>query len=73
MPEESSDPTLSDFLTLAEFEPAARKRMAHTVYEFVAAGAGDEISLLANQIAFDKIFLLPHVLRGSAGNRRTCR
>src|SRR5260370_7862081 len=61
--ERSSGPALSDFLTLAEFESAARQVMAHPVYEYVAGGAGDEISLRANQTAFEKIFLLPLVLR----------
>jgi 4-hydroxymandelate oxidase len=61
--ERSSGPALSDFLTLAEFEPAARQTMIHAVYEYVAGGAGDELSLRANQTAFDKIFLLPRVLR----------
>ena len=54
---------LSDFLTLAEFETAARQTMTHAVYEYVAGGAGDEISLRANQAAFDQILLLPRVLR----------
>ena len=63
VPEQSPDPTLSDFLALADFTPAARKRMSHAVYEFVAGGAGDELSLRANEAAFDKIFLLPRVLR----------
>ena len=63
VPEQSSGPTLSDFLALADFELAARKRMTHAVYEYVAGGAGDEISLRANETAFDKIFLLPRVLR----------
>ena len=62
--ERSSGPALSDFLNLAEFESAARQVLAHPVYEYVAGGAGDEISLRANQTAFDKIFLLPRVLRG---------
>jgi 4-hydroxymandelate oxidase len=61
--DQNSDFVLSDFLTLAEFEPAARQTMAHAVYEYVVGGAGDEISLRANQAAFDKIFLLPRVLR----------
>jgi 4-hydroxymandelate oxidase len=57
---------LSEFLTLPEFETAARERMDRAVYEFVAGGAGDEISLLSNQSAFDRIFLLPRVLRDVA-------
>jgi 4-hydroxymandelate oxidase len=52
-----------DFLTLADYESAARQIMAPSVYEYVAGGAGDEISLRANQTAFDRIFLLPRVLR----------
>jgi 4-hydroxymandelate oxidase len=63
VPEQGPGPTLSDFLALADFEPAARKKMAHAVYEFVAGGAGDEVSLRANEAAFDKIFFLPRVLR----------
>jgi 4-hydroxymandelate oxidase len=55
--------SLLDFLTLAEFESAAQQVMAHPVYEYVAGGAGDEISLRANQAAFDSIFLWPRVLR----------
>lgn len=58
-----SDRAISDFLSLAEFEPAARQVMAHAVYEYVAAGAGDEVSLQANRAAFERIFLLPRVLR----------
>jgi 4-hydroxymandelate oxidase len=61
--ERSSRPALSDFLTLAEFESAAQQVMAHPVYEYVAGGAGDEISLRANQAAFDRILLWPRVLR----------
>src|ERR1700720_372643 len=61
--ERSSRPALSDFLTLAEFESAAQQVMAHPVYEYVAGGAGDEISLRANQAAFDSILLWPRVLR----------
>jgi len=61
--ERSSGPALSDFLTLADFESTARQVMAHPVYEYVAGGAGDEISLRANQTAFERIFLLPRALR----------
>ncbi|HZC34705.1 MAG TPA: alpha-hydroxy acid oxidase [Chthoniobacterales bacterium] len=61
--ERGSSLAIADFLTLTDFESAARQVMAHSVYEFVAGGAGDEISLRANQAAFDKISLLPRVLR----------
>ena len=62
-PELSQRSSLRDFLTLADFESAARQSMAQSVYEYLAGGAGDEISLRANQIAFDRIYLLPRVLR----------
>jgi hypothetical protein len=64
-PELSQRSSLGDFLTLADFESAARQSMAQSVYEYLAGGAGDEISLRANQIAFDRIYLLPRVLRDS--------
>jgi 4-hydroxymandelate oxidase len=61
-----SNLAIADFLTLTDFESAARQLMTHAVYEFVAGGAGDEISLRANQSAFDTISLLPRVLRSVA-------
>ena len=52
---------LSHILTVAEFEPYARQVLPHSVYEFVAAGAGDEITLRRNQTAYDEIQLWPRV------------
>lgn len=49
-------------VTLADFEPLAKKRMTHMAYEYVAGGAGDEITLRENQAAFDRLRLLPRVL-----------
>jgi 4-hydroxymandelate oxidase len=48
--------------TLAEFEPLAKRRMSHMAYEYVSAGAGDEITLRENQAAFDRLRLHPRVL-----------
>jgi len=53
----------SRFLCLPDFEPAARELLPHAVYEYVAAGAGDEITLRENEAAFDRIRLRPRVLR----------
>ena len=50
-------------LTLADFEPLARARMSHMAYEYVSGGAGDEITLRENQLAFDRIRLQPRVLQ----------
>lgn len=48
--------------TLADFEPLAKRRMTHMAYEYVAGGAGDEITLRENQTAFDRLRLHPRVL-----------
>lgn len=49
-------------ITLADFEPLARQRLPHAAYEYVAGGAGDEITLRENQAAFDRLRLMPRVL-----------
>lgn len=50
-------------LALSDFELAARELLPHAVYEFIAAGAGDEITLAENKAAFDRIKLRPRILR----------
>ena len=55
--------SVASILSLGDFETAARKALPHAVYEFVAAGAGDEITLSNNKTAFDRIKLRPRVLR----------
>ncbi len=52
-------------LTLRDFEAAARARLAPAHYDYFAAGAGDEITVRANETAFDRLALLPRVLRGA--------
>src|SRR5262245_1976543 len=49
-------------LTLNEFEPLSMRHMTHMAYEYVAGGAGDEITLHENQAAFDRLRLHPRVL-----------
>jgi 4-hydroxymandelate oxidase len=51
------------FLCLADLEPAARELLPHAVYEFITAGAGEEITKRDNEAAFDRIRLRPRVLR----------
>jgi 4-hydroxymandelate oxidase len=53
-------------LALNEFEVEARQRLPHAVYEYVAAGAGDEHSVRANEESYQRIFLRPRVLRSDA-------
>jgi 4-hydroxymandelate oxidase len=64
LPKGSGD--MERFLALHEFEPEARQRLPHAVYEYVAGGAGEEHSIRANEESYQRIFLRPHVLR-SAG------
>jgi 4-hydroxymandelate oxidase len=49
--------------TLSDFELAARELLPHAVYEFIAAGAGDEVTLADNKAAFNRIKLRPRALR----------
>ena len=51
-------------LNLHEYEAAARSVLPAAVYEFIAGGSGDEITLRASRAAFGRWQLLPRVLRG---------
>jgi 4-hydroxymandelate oxidase len=52
-------------LSLRELQDQARHHLDPAVYDFVAGGAADEVTMRANQTAFTRIGLLPRVLRGS--------
>ncbi len=54
---------MTECLTIADFEAVARERLATMVYDYIAGGAGDEISLRRNCTAFDTLLLQPRVLR----------
>jgi 4-hydroxymandelate oxidase len=56
-----------DFLTLDDFEPAARAALPDDVYGFIAGAAGDEWTHEENRRAFDRWILRPRVLRGVGG------
>ena len=49
-------------VSLDDFEALARERLPHAAYEFIASGAGDEITLRWNREAFQRIALRPRVL-----------
>ncbi len=51
------------FQCLSDFQAAAREQLPHDVYEYVDAGAGDEITKRDNEEAFNRIKLRPRVLR----------
>src|SRR5215213_3118594 len=51
-------------LNLHEYEAAARALLPAMVWDYVAGGSGDEVTLRANCAAFACWRLLPRVLRG---------
>jgi len=52
-----------DPVNLAEFESAARERLAREAYDYYAGGANDEITLRRNRAAYEEIALHYPVLR----------
>ena len=56
---------LPRFVTVDDYEPAARELLAPEVYGFFAGGAGDERTLAENRRAFDRWVLRPRYLRGA--------
>ena len=49
-------------VNLLEFEPLARQRLSRPVWDYIAQGAADEITLRRNREAFDALRLKPRVL-----------
>jgi 4-hydroxymandelate oxidase len=54
---------IGDVVSLAEFEAEAGRTLNRMAYEYVASGAGDEITIAWNRKAYDRIALRPRVLR----------
>jgi 4-hydroxymandelate oxidase len=64
-PVPNQDPSpipVDQFLTLQDFEPVARQVLPHSVYEYIAGGAGDEVTLADNEKAYDRIRIWPRML-----------
>jgi 4-hydroxymandelate oxidase len=51
-------------LNLHEYETAARALLPPAVFDFIAGGSGDEVTLRAPRASFGRWCLLPRVLRG---------
>jgi 4-hydroxymandelate oxidase len=49
-------------VSLQDFEEAARRRLPSSVFDFIAGGAADEITIRWNREAFDRLRLQPRVL-----------
>ncbi|MBX6383484.1 MAG: alpha-hydroxy-acid oxidizing protein [Microbispora sp.] len=56
-------------VTVREFEAVARDRLPPAHYDYFAGGAGDEITVRANEAAYARLALVPRVLRGAGGPR----
>jgi 4-hydroxymandelate oxidase len=51
------------YVCLADLECAARDVLPGEIWDFLAGGSGAEASLLANRTAFERIFVIPRMLR----------
>lgn len=56
-------------LNLDDYARAARRRLPRTIYDVIAGGAGDEITLAANRAAFARIALRPRALADVSSRR----
>ena len=54
--------TSAEPVCLTDFEPLAKAKMQSMAWEYVNAGAGDEITVRWNKEAYQRIRLKPHVL-----------
>lgn len=61
-PERAPDPRLGSVVRLADFERIARDRMHPASFDYVAGGAGDELSLAEAEAAWARLRLRPRVL-----------
>ncbi len=54
----------SDVINLFDLERAARERLPAPVWDYVAGGAEDELTVAENRLAFQRLKLRPRVLTG---------
>lgn len=54
---------LKDVVSLRQLEPLARQHLPESAWDYVAGGAGDEVSLREASAAWQRIRLAPHALR----------
>lgn len=63
---------LQALITCEDIEEQARQHITHQAYEYVAGGAGAGLTLAANRAAYDRVQLLPRVLRDVSRIDTTC-
>ncbi len=56
---------IPEFVSVDDYETAAREHLPKDVYDYVAGGAGDEWTLAENRRAFERWVLRPRFLRGA--------
>ena len=61
---QTSSATNSEPICLADFEPLAKAKMSAMSWEFVTAGAADELTVQWNKESYRRIRLKPRVLVG---------
>src|SRR5262245_38534154 len=60
-----------NILNLDHLEGAARERLDPMLYDYLAGGAGDEWTLHENRAAWNRVQLLPRMLRGVSDRQLT--
>jgi len=53
---------MTHLLNVDDYERAARDRLEVSIYDYIAGGAGDEVTLTENRTAYDKWRLRPHTM-----------
>jgi 4-hydroxymandelate oxidase len=66
-PAPAIEPLPDGLVNLADFEAPARLRVSQSAWAYLNGGAADELTQRANRAAWDKICLLPRVLRSLGG------
>src|SRR5690242_5640891 len=56
----------SKLLNLHEFEPLAREALSQMIFDYYASGSNDDVTLSANESAYQRILLRPRMMTGNA-------
>lgn len=61
-----------DLVSSADFEKKAKEKLHKTTFDFYKSGAGNELTVNLNRICFDRIRIIPRVLRDVSQRDLTC-
>jgi L-lactate dehydrogenase (cytochrome) len=70
-PQSAVPRAMQRYLSLADFETTARKRLPKMLYGFVSGGVETDAALRDNRRAFDEYGLVPRVLNDVSGRQQT--